>query len=85
MYVCLCRGLKEADVRCVARSGCTSPEALIERLRLDADECCGRCLREIDVFVEIALSEAARAAAQVAAPAALAGPAAAAAPVSGRR
>jgi bacterioferritin-associated ferredoxin len=60
MYVCLCRGLRESDVRGAARAGCTSPEALIARLRLDADDCCGRCIVEIDDFVEIATGEAAR-------------------------
>jgi bacterioferritin-associated ferredoxin len=54
MYVCLCRGLKEEDLRCAARSGCASPEALIARLELDADDCCGRCARDIDALVELA-------------------------------
>ncbi len=60
MFICLCKGLREVDVRSAARAGCTSPEALIAQLRLDADDCCGRCLREIDLLVDLAVGEAAR-------------------------
>ena len=35
MYLCLCKGLTEADVRAVAQAGLTSPEELIDALALD--------------------------------------------------
>jgi bacterioferritin-associated ferredoxin len=57
MYVCLCKGLTEADVRCAARSGCVAPESLIARLGLEDDDCCGRCAREIDAIVVLAVAE----------------------------
>lgn len=54
MYLCLCKGIKEADVKCLARSGCTSEEDLIAGLGLDDESACGRCLWDIDRFVEVA-------------------------------
>jgi bacterioferritin-associated ferredoxin len=53
MYVCLCKGLVEADVQRAARAGYVAAEALISCLGLDDDDCCGRCAREIDTFVEL--------------------------------
>jgi bacterioferritin-associated ferredoxin len=64
MYVCLCRGLKERDVRRAAREGHTTAEALVSRLGLDDPRCCGRCARNVVQFVELALDECARPAAE---------------------
>lgn len=48
MYVCLCKGLTEADIqRAVGQSGRTSA-AVIAALELDDEAACGRCLHDID-------------------------------------
>jgi bacterioferritin-associated ferredoxin len=60
MYVCLCRGLKERDVREAAREGHTTRDALIARMGWDDPCCCGRCARNADRFVLLALDEIAR-------------------------
>ena len=67
MYVCLCRGLTEGDVRRAARAGNTSGPALIATLGLDDPCCCGRCAQEVDRYIQMARDEVGR---QVAEPAA---------------
>ncbi|HLH21789.1 MAG TPA: (2Fe-2S)-binding protein [Chloroflexota bacterium] len=57
MYLCVCTGVTESDVRRVARESYPTPEGLIRALGLDSDACCGRCALEIDRFVEVALEE----------------------------
>jgi len=51
MYVCLCKGLTESDVRKVALSEQMAGKADAERLKktlgLDDDDCCGRCAKNI--------------------------------------
>ncbi len=48
MYVCLCKGLTEADIqRAVGQEGRTS-DTVIAALGLDDEAACGRCLRDID-------------------------------------
>lgn len=54
MYVCLCRGLTERDVREAALAGATTGPVLIARLGLDDPRCCGRCARGIDRYVALA-------------------------------
>lgn len=54
MYACICRGITESDVRRVGAAGVTDPAALISTLGLDDDRCCGRCVRRIDEFAELA-------------------------------
>lgn len=54
MYVCLCKGLTEADVRRVAVNGVSCPNDLIAALRLDDDDCCGRCAKNVDDLMTIA-------------------------------
>jgi bacterioferritin-associated ferredoxin len=56
VYVCLCKGLKESDVQRAARAGNTSPESLIGALGLRDPMCCGRCAREVDTLVRLAVS-----------------------------
>ena len=68
MYVCLCRGLTESDVRRAARAGATTAPVLIATLGLDDPRCCGRCVRTVDRYVALARDECARAAAESAAP-----------------
>jgi bacterioferritin-associated ferredoxin len=57
MYLCLCKDVTERDVEQVARTGTTTPEALIGALGLDDDVCCGRCALEIEEFVAVAERE----------------------------
>ena len=54
MYVCLCKGLTESDVR---RQACGSQtvETLIADLGLEDDDCCGRCAADVEEFESIAL------------------------------
>ncbi|MGH7230354.1 MAG: (2Fe-2S)-binding protein [Nitrospiraceae bacterium] len=51
MYVCLCKGLTETDVQSAAQEGNLAPEKLIAALRLDDDDCCGRCARNIQELI----------------------------------
>ncbi|MBI4492240.1 MAG: hypothetical protein HY690_05550 [Chloroflexi bacterium] len=60
MYVCLCKGLTEADVQRLGRLGSTAPEVLITVLGLDEDDCCGRCARNIDRLVDLATGQRTR-------------------------
>jgi bacterioferritin-associated ferredoxin len=57
MYACVCLGLTEADVRCAGRAGARTPDALVRVLGLDQATCCGRCLLQIDDFVDLAREE----------------------------
>ena len=54
MYVCLCKGLTEADVQQVGRTGRVCPEKLKACFGLEDDDCCGRCARNIHDLVAIA-------------------------------
>jgi bacterioferritin-associated ferredoxin len=60
MYVCLCKGLTETDVQLIAQDSSLvqgnglSPDRFISALRLDDDECCGRCARNIQELIAIA-------------------------------
>ena len=55
MYICLCKGIREADVQELGRAGVTCPKMLASALEIDdKDNCCGRCLNNISSFVAIA-------------------------------
>lgn len=54
MYVCLCKGLTESDVRRAGETGLVDASALREQFGLDDEECCGRCARNIHELVSIA-------------------------------
>ena len=54
MYVCLCRGLTESDVRQVALAGMVAAESLFDAFGLEDEECCGRCAKNIHELVSIA-------------------------------
>ena len=54
MYVCLCKGLTESDVRRAAQSCELDPDSLVKKLGLDHEDCCGRCLRNIHQLITIA-------------------------------
>ncbi len=48
MYVCLCKGLTEADIeRAVGQEGRNSA-TVVAALGLDDEAACGRCLHDID-------------------------------------
>ena len=48
MYVCLCKGITESDLRRVDPSGEATPDTLITVLGLDDEDCCGRCAKNIE-------------------------------------
>src|SRR5688572_24603298 len=54
MYVCICKAIREDTVRELGRCGVLESAQLAGALGLDAPECCGRCIRTIDRFVELA-------------------------------
>jgi bacterioferritin-associated ferredoxin len=51
MYLCLCKGLTESDVQRLCQKKAQSPDALVNTLGLEDDDCCGRCARNIYEFV----------------------------------
>jgi bacterioferritin-associated ferredoxin len=55
MYVCLCKGLTEADVEQVALRCTPTAEELLSALGLDDDYCCGRCVEAADELLHYAL------------------------------
>lgn len=57
MYVCLCKGITEDDVRKLGRAGITEPDALAHALGIDQKGCCGRCVRDIEEIVSLAANE----------------------------
>jgi bacterioferritin-associated ferredoxin len=54
MYVCLCKGLTESDIQRAAQSCKLAPEALTEKLGLEDEDCCGRCVRNIQQLIAVA-------------------------------
>ena len=54
MYVCICKAIREETVREMGRCGVVESGDLAGALGLDHPECCGRCLRTIDRFVQLA-------------------------------
>ena len=70
MYLCLCKGVTEADVRRLAREGVITAPGLIRHLGLAEKRLCGRCIREIAEFVELATREDLPAVAKLGEPAA---------------
>lgn len=59
MYICVCKGITESQVRELGQTGLTCLRALSTSLELDdEDNCCGRCLDNIQEFVAIATDEA---------------------------
>ncbi|HLI25742.1 MAG TPA: hypothetical protein VKZ60_01640 [Chloroflexota bacterium] len=55
MYVCLCKGLTEADVQRAAQRCAWRAEELRSVLELDDDYCCGRCAATMDELLACAL------------------------------
>ena len=58
MYVCLCKGITESDVREAGREGLMTRCQLKTKFGLKQSGCCGRCAKNIDELVEIATQAA---------------------------
>lgn len=54
MYMCVCKGWKESDVRQAAREDGATIEQLTSRLGLLDEDCCGLCLLRLDEFAAVA-------------------------------
>jgi bacterioferritin-associated ferredoxin len=54
VYVCLCKGISESQVRELGQAGICSADALASVLGLEEEEVCGRCLQDIEALVAIA-------------------------------
>jgi bacterioferritin-associated ferredoxin len=55
MYVCVCRAVKESELRARLTNEPCTPETLVDAYRWDAEDCCGRCLenlREAQCYLE---------------------------------
>jgi bacterioferritin-associated ferredoxin len=51
MYICLCRGITEAQFRDIAARHDGSLEAVKREIRLD-DSCCGQCEAHLEKLIE---------------------------------
>jgi bacterioferritin-associated ferredoxin len=56
MFLCLCKGITESDVREAGQAGIVMPGQLKVRFGLKESGCCGRCSKNINEFVQIAAS-----------------------------
>lgn len=56
MYLCLCKGITESDVREAGQEGFVMPGQLKAKFGLKEAGCCGRCSKNIHEFVHIATS-----------------------------
>jgi bacterioferritin-associated ferredoxin len=56
MYLCLCKGITDSDVREAGQEGIVMSGQLIAKFGLKDTGCCGRCSKNIHGFVEIATS-----------------------------
>jgi bacterioferritin-associated ferredoxin len=57
MYVCLCKGLTESDVREAGRRGHLTTREIIAEFGLRENGCCGRCAKNIQELVALAKSQ----------------------------
>jgi len=57
MYVCLCKGLTESDVREAGRQGYLTTRQIIAEFGLRENGCCGRCAKNIHELVALAKSQ----------------------------
>jgi bacterioferritin-associated ferredoxin len=56
MYLCLCKGITESEVREAGQDGIVMPGQLKAKFGLKDAGCCGRCSKNIHEFVQIATS-----------------------------
>lgn len=54
MYVCLCKGLTETDVQRIVCERRLGPMELITALKLNDDDCCGRCAKNVHELLALA-------------------------------
>lgn len=54
MYVCLCKGLTEADIRRMAPKREVCPETFKACFGFDDEECCGQCAENVAELIAIA-------------------------------
>ena len=54
MYLCLCKGITDSDVREAGQEGIFMPGQLKTKFGLKDAGCCGRCSKNIHEFVKIA-------------------------------
>ncbi|HMS84309.1 MAG TPA: (2Fe-2S)-binding protein [Nitrospira sp.] len=59
MYMCLCKGVTESEVRAAGRDGIVMASQLKAKFDLKCNGCCGRCAKNIHEFVEVAVQGAA--------------------------
>lgn len=57
MYVCLCKGITEGDIRNAAQAGTTTAEGLIKPFRWDDGKGCGRCALSIEGILALVPEE----------------------------
>ena len=57
MYICLCKGIKESQVKELGLKGIVDPEQLATLLGLYEEGCCGRCIQNIDHLANVAANE----------------------------
>ncbi|MFY4729774.1 (2Fe-2S)-binding protein [Nitrospira sp. BLG_2] len=58
MFMCLCRGITESDVRDAGRAGLVMPCQLKSKFGLKQSGNCGRCAKNIQEFVQLAVQGA---------------------------
>jgi bacterioferritin-associated ferredoxin len=56
MYLCLCKGITDSDVREAGQAGIVLPRQLKAKFGLKEAGCCGRCSKNIHEFAQIATS-----------------------------
>ena len=56
MYLCLCKGINDSDVREAGRNVIVMPCQLRAKFGLKEAGCCGRCSKNIQEYVQIATS-----------------------------
>jgi bacterioferritin-associated ferredoxin len=57
MYLCLCKGITESDVREAGRAGIVMPCQIKAKFGLKDDDCCGRCSKNILEYMALAVTE----------------------------
>jgi bacterioferritin-associated ferredoxin len=57
MYVCLCKGLTESDVREAGNGSCLTARQIIAEFGLRENGCCGRCAKNIHDLVTLAKNQ----------------------------
>ncbi len=53
MYLCLCKSVKESDIRHLAHGGVSTGAQIVAWFGLDDEEACGTCLLRLDELEEI--------------------------------